>query len=62
MNNTITKEHQEAIDRLAGYIANYVGSQDWEDHVDNAACYVSAALGMDEQAVNKATRAKLGIK
>jgi len=62
MNYKITKEHQEALDRLVGYITNYVGSQDWEDHIYNACSYVAAALGMDEMTVVNYLRTHMGME
>jgi hypothetical protein len=61
MIKTITKEQQEAVDRLAHYIKNHVGSQDWKDHIYNCSAYVAVALGMDEQILVNAVRIKLGL-
>jgi len=49
----MNKLQRTQLDRLAIYIRNSVGSQDWEDHIHACSSYVAAMLEMEEMEVMK---------
>lgn len=52
-----TKE--ESINRIAYYIRSNVGSQDWNDHIDNISGYMAAGLAISEAEFKKRVKARL---
>jgi len=55
----MNKLQKTQLDRLATYIRNSVGSQDWEDHIHACSSYVAAMLEMKETEVMKTLKSAL---
>lgn len=52
----------EVLDNVAEYIRCNVGSQDWEEHIENISGYIGAGIRKHEQEVVGYLNAKLNIK
>jgi len=53
------KIQRTQLDKLATYIRNFVGSQDWEDHIHACSGYVAAMLELKETEVIETLRSAL---